>query len=54
VRQALDSVRRWALLDYSPQSRGIPATIVNTDALAYWLNKGGTFAHEDGDVPFWL
>lgn len=54
VRQALDSVRRWALLDYSPQPRGIPATITNTDALAYWLSKGGTFAHEDGDVPFWL
>lgn len=54
VKQALDSVRRWALLDYSPQPRGIPATILNTDALAYWLNKGGTFAREDGDVPFWL
>jgi argonaute-like protein implicated in RNA metabolism and viral defense len=54
VRQALDSVRRWALLDYSPQPRGIPATIANTDALAFWLSKGGMFAHEDGDVPFWL
>lgn len=54
VKQALESVRRWALLDYSPQPRGIPATIINTDALAYWLVKGGTFAQEDGDVPFWL
>jgi argonaute-like protein implicated in RNA metabolism and viral defense len=54
VRQALESVRRWALLDYSPQPRGIPATILNTDALAYWLGKGGTFAQEEGDVPFWL
>lgn len=54
IRQALDSVRRWALLDYSPLPRGIPATILNTDALAFWLNKGGTFAKDEGDVPFWL
>lgn len=54
IRQALNSVRQWALLTYSTPPHDIPATILNTDALAYWLNKGGTFANEDGDVPFWL
>lgn len=54
LRQAVDSVIRWSLLDYSARPAGVPATVVNTDTLAFWLEKGGTFTNDGGDVPFWL
>ncbi|MBK9123368.1 MAG: hypothetical protein IPM16_09660 [Chloroflexi bacterium] len=54
LRQAVDSVIRWSLLDYSARPTGVPATVVNTDTLAFWLEKGGTFTQDGGDVPFWL
>lgn len=54
LRQAVESVIRWSLLDYSARPTGVPATVANTDTLAYWLEKGGTFTQDSGDVPFWL
>lgn len=55
VREAMRSIRLFRLLHHDataapPQ----PVTTFNAGELGYWLQKGGTFTENDGQVPFWL
>jgi len=55
VREAMRSIRLFRLLHTQLSAApSQPVTTFNTSALAYWLQKGGVFTHEDGQVPFWL
>ncbi len=55
IEDALRSVLVWTLLTYVPgKPAKLPVTILNTDQLAYWLEKGNQFITPQGVVPFWL
>ncbi len=55
LEEVLRGVLVWSLLAYNIEKLPkMPVTVINTDEVAYWLRKGGTFGAEEGDVPFWL
>lgn len=53
IRAAIDSVRRFALLD-DVGAAAVPVTVLNTDSLADYLADGGALTATDGESPFWL
>jgi hypothetical protein len=55
VEKALRGVLVWTLLAYGAERLPKqPVTVLNTEQLARWLRRGGTFGANEGAVPFWL
>lgn len=54
IEKALRGVLVWSVLAYAERLPKLPVTVMNTQQFAYWLDKGGTFGSDEGDVPFWL
>lgn len=55
IDEALRGVLVWTLLAYGAERLPkFPVTVINTDQLSYWLQKGNQLTITEGDVPFWL
>lgn len=55
IETAVHSVLIGSLLAYGAvRPPRLPVTVLNTDDLSQWMQKGNRLSEPDGDVPFWL